>query len=68
MIYMEERHEQIMRDVLKKYPYTFYVFGSRARGDHKNIRILISVFLEIFRGLCVLTLKKILKNHGYLTK
>jgi predicted nucleotidyltransferase len=43
---MEERHEKIMRDVLKKYPYTFYLFGSRARGDHKKYSDLDICFFE----------------------
>ncbi len=32
MIYLEPRHEKIVRDILSKYPYQFYVFGSRAKG------------------------------------
>lgn len=36
MIHMEERHKRIVGDILKKYPYTFYVFGSRVKGTQKR--------------------------------
>ena len=35
MIYLEKKHEKIVRDILKKYPYTFYIYGSRAKGTHR---------------------------------
>ncbi len=35
MIHMEERHKKIVADILQKYPYTFYVYGSRAKGTHR---------------------------------
>jgi predicted nucleotidyltransferase len=37
MIYIEPRHLEIVKNILKKYPYTFYVYGSRARGDQKRL-------------------------------
>ena len=36
MIHMEERHWRIVEDILKKYPYTFYAFGSRIKGTQKH--------------------------------
>jgi predicted nucleotidyltransferase len=33
---MEERHLEIVQDILNKYPYTFYAFGSRVKGTHKR--------------------------------
>lgn len=35
-IYLEERHWKIVRDILSKYPYTFYAFGSRAKGRQRK--------------------------------
>jgi predicted nucleotidyltransferase len=35
MIYLEERHLKIIKEILSKYPYTFYAFGSRVLGTHK---------------------------------
>ena len=35
MIYLEDKHHKIIQNILVKYPYEFYVFGSRAKGTHK---------------------------------
>lgn len=35
MIHLEKRHLQIILDILSKYPYTFFAFGSRVRGTQK---------------------------------
>lgn len=37
MIHIEPRHLEIVKNILKKYPYTFYVYGSRSRGDQKKL-------------------------------
>lgn len=37
MIHIEPKHLEIIKNILEKYPYTFYVFGSRARGDQKKL-------------------------------
>lgn len=34
MIHLEERHYKIIKDILQKYPYKFYAFGSRVKGTH----------------------------------
>jgi predicted nucleotidyltransferase len=31
---MEQKHKEIVWNILKNYPYQFYVFGSRATGKH----------------------------------
>ena len=36
MIHMEPRHWKIVQDILKKYPYDFYAFGSRAKGTQRR--------------------------------
>lgn len=37
MIYMDPKHLKMVKDILNKYPYTFYVYGSRVKGSlHKN--------------------------------
>lgn len=36
MIYLESRHEEIVHQILSKYPYQFYVFGSRAKGNTRS--------------------------------
>lgn len=35
--FMEDRHWRIVTDILCRYPYTFYVFGSRATGKHRRL-------------------------------
>ena len=30
---IEEKHLKIVQDILRKYPYNFYVFGSRIKGN-----------------------------------
>ena len=32
MIKLEDKHLKILKQILTKYPYTFYLFGSRAKG------------------------------------
>jgi predicted nucleotidyltransferase len=36
MIQMEERHLQILRQILSQYPYAFFIFGSRVKGTQKR--------------------------------
>jgi predicted nucleotidyltransferase len=46
MIYMDERHLKIVKAILAKYPYTFYVFGSRTKGTHRPLSDLDMCFME----------------------
>ena len=46
MLTMEPRHYKIVKDILSKYPYTFYAFGSRARGNPKLLSDLDLCFVE----------------------
>jgi uncharacterized protein len=46
MIHIEERHLTIVRSVLSRYPYTFYAFGSRAKGTQKKFSDLDLCFTE----------------------
>ncbi len=36
MLQVEDRHWKIIKDILSKYPYTFYAYGSRAKGDARK--------------------------------
>ena len=33
MIKLDKKHLNILKEILTKYPYTFYLFGSRAKGN-----------------------------------
>lgn len=43
---MENRHWEIVKTILSKYPYTFYAFGSRAKGNPKRFSDLDLCFFE----------------------
>lgn len=45
-IYIENRYKEIILDILKKYPYTFYAYGSRVKGTHKPTSDLDVCFME----------------------
>ena len=48
MIQIEEKHQNIIRDILKKYPYSFYAFASRVRNTAKKFSDLdICFFADI---------------------
>jgi len=46
MIQMEVRHFRIVQEILGKYPYSFYAFGSRAKKTQKPFSDLDLCFVE----------------------
>ncbi len=36
MIQLEEKHRKIVNEIVKQFPYQFYVFGSRAKGSARQ--------------------------------
>lgn len=46
MINIEPKHLKYVRDILAKYPYKFYVFGSRVMGKTKKFSDLDLCFFE----------------------
>ena len=46
MLQLEERHLNILKNILKKYPYTFYAFGSRTKGAAKRLSDLDLCIME----------------------
>lgn len=46
MLFMEPRHLAIVQGILSKYPYSFYAFGSRARGNPKTLSDLDICFFD----------------------
>jgi uncharacterized protein len=45
MIYLEERHLKIVQNILSKYPYEFYAYGSRTKGTHRSTSDLDVCFM-----------------------
>ena len=37
MVQLETRHQKIIREILSKYPYTFYAYGSRVKGTARKL-------------------------------
>lgn len=46
MIDVENRHKVIINDILHKYPYTFYAFGSRVKGTARQFSDLDLCYME----------------------
>lgn len=46
MIYMEPRHWKIVEEILSKYPYSFYAYGSRTKGTQKRLSDLDLCFKD----------------------
>ena len=46
MIQVEEKDKQIIKKILQKYPYNFYMFGSRVKGTAKKFSDLDICFFD----------------------
>lgn len=46
MLFMDPKHLIIVQNILSKYPYSFYAFGSRARGNPKILSDLDICFFD----------------------
>ncbi len=46
MIQLEEKYQNIIKNILQKYPYSFYLFGSRAKGKAKKFSDLDIGFFD----------------------
>jgi len=46
MIHMDQKHWNIVKNILQKYPYSFYAFGSRVKGTQKLLSDLDLCFIE----------------------
>lgn len=46
MIHMSPHHLKIVKDILQKYPYNFYAFGSRVKGTQRQLSDLDICFMD----------------------
>ena len=37
MLYLETKHYQIVSEILRKYPYQFFAYGSRVKGNARQL-------------------------------
>ena len=50
MIKLEEKHLKTLKQILTKYPYTFYLFGSRAKGKSSKFSDIDLCYKESIPG------------------
>jgi predicted nucleotidyltransferase len=46
MLQLENRHQQIVQEIVSKYPYEFYAYGSRVKGTAEKYSDLDLCFQE----------------------
>ncbi len=46
MLKIEEKHLKIAKEILSKYPYSFYIFGSRVKGGAKKLSDIDLCFFD----------------------
>jgi uncharacterized protein len=46
MLQLEPRHYQIVKQIISKYPYHFYAYGSRVKGTARRLSDLDICYLE----------------------
>ena len=49
-MHIDPKHLSIVLEILKKYPFTFYAFGSRVKGNQKKFSDLDLCFIENIPG------------------
>ena len=37
MVNLEKEHQEIIHSILSKYPYKFYAYGSRVKGNNRRL-------------------------------
>lgn len=55
---MEPRHWDIVQNILAQYPYSFYAFGSRAKGNPKILSDLDLCFFDQIPSNALLQLEE----------
>ena len=62
MLQLEPRHRQIIQQILSKYPYFFYAYGSRVKGTARRLSDLDLCYLENIPGAVIFQIEEELKE------
>jgi predicted nucleotidyltransferase len=46
MLQLESKHQEIVQQILRKYPYRFYAYGSRTKGTARKLSDLDLCYQE----------------------
>lgn len=60
MIQLDKQDLLILRTILSKYPYKFYAYGSRVKGNHKKFSDLDLCIMDDINHEVLLEIRKIL--------
>ena len=64
MVAIEKKHLDILKRILKKYPYTFYAYGSRATGKNRKYSDLDLCHKEDIPTKVILDIKEELEESN----
>ncbi len=62
MIHLEQKDFLLLKSILKKYPYTFKAYGSRAKGSHRKFSDLDLCIMEVISNEELFNLQEELKE------
>lgn len=56
-MYIEHKHLQILKHILSKYQYKFYIFGSRANGNAKQLSDIDLCYFDSIPGNIIIEIE-----------
>ena len=62
MVTIEKKHLEILKNILKKYPYTFYAYGSRVTGKNRKYSDLDLCYKETIPTKIILDIQEELEE------
>jgi predicted nucleotidyltransferase len=62
MIQIEKKHYKIVKEILSRYPYDFYVYGSRAKGTARNLSDLDLCYQSFISDSLIFQIEEELKE------
>ena len=62
MLQLENRHQTIIQQILSKYPYNFYAYGSRAKGTARQLSDLDLCYQEFIPDFLVYQIEEEFKE------